>query len=288
MRRSLIHRNLVDLIEARNLLQARLLGRLFSGALNRHLKLALKGGMAMRVAHGVRRNTKDIDLDADFDTSLASLQAHVRRSIQAALVDANLSGLTVSEPKQTETTARWKIFGSLPGHESVPFSLTVEVSMRETIDDTKVRQVPLEVEGRQIMVPVWSDEKLYLNKVCALLSTNRDAPRDVLDLDVLVRANVGLDACALRNRLVADNPHASNWNADQWTEWMWKKLEAFDEDRFNTEIVAQWTAHPRPTWEDWQELLIRVGTALEGVIAAAFPDKVSQEAELAPAYSEKL
>lgn len=271
MSHALQQEDLIDLIEARNMLQARLLGRLFSSSFNRHLKLAVKGGMAMRVAHGVARNTKDIDLDADFDTSLQGLRNHVRRSIQSSLVDAGLTGLTVSEPKQTQTTARWKIFGSLPNHEHIPFSLTVEVSMRENIDDNLVREVPMELDGKQVFVPVWVDEKLYMNKVCALLSSVRDAPRDVLDLDVLVRADVGIDAPALRARLLEDNPHAKSWDSDDWVKWLWDKLEAFDEDRFNTEIAAQWTDNPHPTWDDWQDLLLRVGTQLEGVLRQAFP-----------------
>lgn len=274
---TLAQEDLVDLIEARNMLQARILGKLFSSSFNRHLKLAVKGGMAMRVAHGVARNTKDIDLDADFDTSLQGMRNHVRRSIQASLVDAGLSGLTVSEPKQTETTARWKIFGSLPNHEQIPFSLTIEVSMRESIEDEMVREVPMHVDGKQVFIPVWVDEKLYMNKVCALLSSVRDAPRDVLDLDVLVRADVGLDIPALRARLLDDHPQSHSWSSDDWVKWLWDKLEAFDEDRFTTEIAAQWTDNPHPTWDDWQELLLRVGSRLEVVLKQAFPDQEQQD-----------
>lgn len=287
---ALAQEDLVDLIEARNMLQARILGKLFSTSFNRHLKLAVKGGMAMRVAHGVARNTKDIDLDADFETSLQGMRNHVRRSIQASLVDAGLSGLTVSEPKQTETTARWKIFGNLPNHEQIPFSLTVEVSMRESIEDEMVRDVPMHVDGKQVFIPVWVDEKLYMNKVCALLSSVRDAPRDVLDLDVLVRADVGLDLPALRARLLDDHPQAHSWNSDDWVKWMWDKLEAFDEDRFNTEIAAQWTDNPHPTWDDWQELLLRVGSRLEVVLKQAFPDQEQQDmtVETTPARPESV
>src|SRR3546814_4826492 len=102
---------MLDPMAARELVQARLLVALFSRTMRR--EIVLKGGMAMRIlAHSVRY-TKDIDL-ASPDTVPA---AAVRSSIRAAIADLRASGILadfkVSEPKQTDTTLRWKIGGAI-------------------------------------------------------------------------------------------------------------------------------------------------------------------------------
>src|SRR5690606_8708506 len=96
----------------RDLVQARIVGRLFAQKVK---GLALKGGMAMRMSHGKwARATKDIDLDADMDMPLATVQGVVRRAIDEAISDGLLENVKVTEPKQTETTERWKIAGTDP------------------------------------------------------------------------------------------------------------------------------------------------------------------------------
>src|SRR3546814_17361444 len=92
---------------ARELVQARLLGALFSRTMRR--EILLKGGMAMRIlAHSVRY-TKDIDL-ASPDTVPA---AAVRSSIRTAIADLRASGILaafkVSAPNPTAPTLLWKI-----------------------------------------------------------------------------------------------------------------------------------------------------------------------------------
>src|SRR3546814_13751423 len=101
--------------------------------------------MAMRIlAHSVRY-TKDIDL-ASPDTVPA---AAVRSSIRAAIADLRASGILadfkVSEPKQTDTTLRWKIGGAIGG---TAINLTVEVSRRPGLPTDHVQPATREEERR--------------------------------------------------------------------------------------------------------------------------------------------
>ncbi len=137
---------------AREALQARILVELMGNALAK--ELVLKGGLAMRLAHGSERYTKDIDLDADPAFPKQRIQGIVRRSIAGAISSGLIDDAVVTDPKQTETTLRWKISGFYPG-STEPLHLTVEVSRRTPL-------VPLGV------VEV----------------------RDLFDLDVLIRANI--------------------------------------------------------------------------------------------------
>lgn len=120
----------LELAAVRESLQTRLLVELMSNAM--HKELVLKGGMAMRAVHGSVRYTKDIDLDADLKFSRARVHGIVQRSIQRALSAGLIDNPTVTEPKQTETTMRWKIVGTQPGGQA-PVNLTVEVSRRTAL-----------------------------------------------------------------------------------------------------------------------------------------------------------
>lgn len=103
-----------DVAFSRELLQAKLLLELMSQAA--HKDLVLKGGLAMRALVGSTRYTMDIDLDAAPEISLARIQGIVRRSIDRVLKQQGLlEDPRVTEPKQTETTLRWKVNGRAPG-----------------------------------------------------------------------------------------------------------------------------------------------------------------------------
>ena len=100
----------MELAVVREALQSRLLVELMGNAM--HKELVLKGGMAMRAVHGSVRYTKDIDLDADLKYSKGRVQGIVKRSIERAVSSGLIANAKVTEPKQTETTLRWKIVGT--------------------------------------------------------------------------------------------------------------------------------------------------------------------------------
>lgn len=173
---------------ARELLQARLMGRLFAQRVH---DLALKGGLALRAAYGSYRATKDIDLDAGETLHLSDVQARVRRAIRQATATGVVRDVVVSEPKQTDTVARWKILG----HEPVtgaPVHLTVEVSFRDRIDPASVCEVPFQPSSADpvSVLTVYTAPALAFKKVQALLAPGREAVRDLSDLFLLIEAHV--------------------------------------------------------------------------------------------------
>src|SRR6266576_1011038 len=119
---------MATLSEIRDSLQQRLLTHLYRGS--ESSSLVLKGGAAMRVLTESARSTQDLDFDHDPHRSLASLQKTVRSAIERALQGSGLPLVSISEPKQTDIVARWKISSRTSAGENL--HLTVEVSRRRT------------------------------------------------------------------------------------------------------------------------------------------------------------
>jgi len=149
------------LSEIRDGLQQRLLTHLYRGAESSNL--VLKGGAAMRVLTASARYTQG----------------------------SGLSQVAISEPKQTDTVARWKITGCTSAGESL--HLTVEVSRRRAPDLGHVIKVPVQIADRtlpRVYVSVYDEQARADNKLRALLDENRTASRDIYDLELLLARGV--------------------------------------------------------------------------------------------------
>jgi predicted nucleotidyltransferase component of viral defense system len=180
---------MANLAEIRDALQQRLLTYLFRGA--EGSSLVLKGGGAMRVITESARYTQDLDFDHDPHRTLGSLQRTVRAAIERALQGSGLISTSISEPKQTDTVARWKIAARTVAGEDV--HLTVEVSRRRAPDISHVVKVPVQVADRtlpRVYVSVYDEQALADNKLAALLDERRTAPRDIYDLELLLARGV--------------------------------------------------------------------------------------------------
>jgi Nucleotidyl transferase AbiEii toxin, Type IV TA system len=152
----------------------------------------------MKVRTGGARFTKDIDLDHDPRRGLDSLVKSMRKAIDQAFV-GGYKKIEVSEPKQTDTVARWKIHGAGPRGEE--FQLTVEVSRRHQIKMEDVEASLLQIrEGNfstRVYIDVYKSDKLAEMKLWALLDDNRIAPRDIYDLDLLIGEDAAPSAAAI-------------------------------------------------------------------------------------------
>lgn len=176
---------MATLSEIRDAFQQRLLTCLYRGS--ESTSLVLKGGAAMRVLTASGRYTQDLDFDHDPRRSLASLQKTLRSAIARALKGSGLTEARVSEPKQTDTVARWKISGRTSVGEAL--NLTVEVSRRGAPDLGHVVKIPVEISDRtlpRVYVSVYDEQALTDSKLAALLDARRTAPRDIYDLEVLL------------------------------------------------------------------------------------------------------
>src|SRR5277367_1219663 len=186
------------LSQLRDSLQQRLLTYLYRGT--ESSSLVLKGGAAMRVLTESARYTQDLDFDHDPHRSIASLQKTVRAAIDRAIHGSGLLGASISESKQTDTVARWKISGRTGAGENL--HLTVEVSRRQTPDPSHVLKVPVQMADRtlpRVYVSVYDEQALAENKLAALIDDRRTAPRDIYDLELLLARGVVPSAAAVKN-----------------------------------------------------------------------------------------
>jgi predicted nucleotidyltransferase component of viral defense system len=255
----------LDLAVVREALQTRLLVELMSNAM--HKELVLKGGMAMRAVHGSVRYTKDIDLDADLKHSRERVHGIVRRSIDRAVASGLISNATVSEPKQTETTLRWKIVGAQPGSDA-PLNLTVEVSRRATLTQGHVVEVPLSDAfggGVGAKVQVLDSQAIAVTKVLALTDPKRMAPRDLYDLHVLIQANVQEPA-----ELLAALPNAGE-RLPQAIAELWPKIESMSYAQFRNDVTPFLPSAVAAVIDEaaFDDMRLEVGTNVERWLQAA-------------------
>ncbi|WP_157995555.1 nucleotidyl transferase AbiEii/AbiGii toxin family protein [Peristeroidobacter soli] len=184
--------------DLRNAFQERLLAAIYKA--RQPGELILKGGGAMKVRTDSARFTQDIDLDHDPRRGLDSLVKSIRKAIDQAFV-GGFKKLQVTEPKQTDTVARWKIHGQGPKGED--FQLTVEVSRRHAINQEEIETALLQIRDRsfssRVYIDIYRADKLAEMKLYALLDDNRIAPRDIYDLDLLIGEGAAPSGEAMAN-----------------------------------------------------------------------------------------
>ena len=251
----------------RDCVQSRILAQIFTQRMN---GLVIKGGMAMRVAHDRHaRATKDIDMDASHDIPLATLQQIIRKAIDVSTRDQLLTDVKITEPKQTETTNRWKIAGTDPRTGQV-LHLTVEISRRDEINENDVRQLTYGCDKYE-WVQVYKDEIIAFQKIKALMSPTREAPRDISDLYLLIQASVQSPVPQLRQWLKAGG--VAN------LEQMWEKVERMDSKMFKTEVLPSLPPTPdgQYMYQDWEKIRLTVAEKVEQWIKEASDEDTQTE-----------
>jgi predicted nucleotidyltransferase component of viral defense system len=256
----------MELAVVREALQSRLLVELMGNAM--HKELVLKGGMAMRAVHGSVRYTKDIDLDADLKYSKGRVQGIVKRSIERAVSSGLIANAKVTEPKQTETTLRWKIVGTQPGSDA-PLNLTVEVSRRATITNGHIIEVPLPAVygggAPGVKVQVLDSQAIAVTKVLALTDPKRMAPRDLYDLHVLIEAKVDDPI-----HLLLSLPEAGVRLPQAMAE-LWPKIEAMTYEQFKSDVIPYLPDNVAKAIDEdaFEDMRLQVGTSVEKWLKAA-------------------
>lgn len=256
----------MELAVVREALQSRLLVELMGNAM--HKELVLKGGMAMRAVHGSVRYTKDIDLDADLKYSKGRVQGIVKRSIERAVSSGLIANAKVTEPKQTETTLRWKIVGTQPGSDA-PLNLTVEVSRRATIANGHIIEVPLPAVygggAPGVKVQVLDSQAIAVTKVLALTDPKRMAPRDLYDLHVLIEAKVDDPT-----HLLLSLPEAGVRLPQAMAE-LWPKIEAMTYEQFKSDVIPYLPDNVAKAIDEdaFEDMRLQVGTSVEKWLKAA-------------------
>jgi hypothetical protein len=156
----------------------------------------VKGGANLRYFYRSHRYSEDIDFDAVLGEGW-KLSEQVDGALAAKALELLLRGYdigvaNINKAKQTETTRRWKLLLSAPGHDD-PISTKVEFSARngdqrfdiETVDENVTKPYGILRPSLQRYRPAAAIEQ----KIHALALRNETQTRDVFDLDLLFRGH---------------------------------------------------------------------------------------------------
>lgn len=155
--------------------------------------VALRGGCNLRFFYGSVRCSEDLDLDVQ-RVPVRTLKGRVEGLLQGpallnALRSRGISVHSVSAPKQTETTQRWKVSLQVPG-AAVPVPTKVEFSRRGDIRGAKIEAIDpgfaREHQQHLVLLPHYTVEAAVVQKVRALVGRTQVQARDVFDLSVLL------------------------------------------------------------------------------------------------------
>lgn len=176
---------------------------LFLAQLGRRLDKTLyvvKGGCNLRFFHRSVRLSEDLDLDVA-GIGRHALQDKVRLLLRSATFTQVLRarGLAldrVSEPKQTDTTQRWKVgLGWGSGHSPLPTK--IEFSRRGLDDDVGFESVdPRLIRAYQLppfMASHYRVNAALRQKIGALANRRELQARDVFDVHHLIAGGAGVE-----------------------------------------------------------------------------------------------
>ena len=166
---------------------------------------AIKGGCNLRFFFESVRYSEDIDLD------VAGLPVHALKEKVTAILrgpalsmplrSRGVSITSVSAPKQTDTTQRWKVGLAVEGH-STGLHTKIEFSRRATTEEAKIEVVAATVLAEHQLMPLLAPHyplaPALRQKVSALVGRTIVQARDVFDLAVLF-ARAGQSVEALRS-----------------------------------------------------------------------------------------
>lgn len=159
---------------------------------------AIKGGCNLRFFFESVRYSEDIDLD------VAGLPVHALKEKVSAILGGSalsmglrsrgIAAASVSAPKQTETTQRWKVGLSVDGH-ALPLHTKIEFSRRPTTEESRVEPIAASVLAEHQLMPFLAPHyplaAALRQKVGALAGRSVVQARDVFDLGVLFARSSG-------------------------------------------------------------------------------------------------
>jgi Nucleotidyl transferase AbiEii toxin, Type IV TA system len=167
--------------------------RVLQGRLNQR-NYVLKGGANLRYFFQSVRFSEDIDLDAaeiePWNLARRVDQVLGSPGIRLLLRNRDLTLETVSLPKQTDTTQRWKLSIVAGGRRG---AVHTKIEFRHGHPDPRrtLDAVPERVVGPYSMQPPtllhYTGNAAIEQKIKALASRNEPQARDVFDLDLLLR-----------------------------------------------------------------------------------------------------
>jgi predicted nucleotidyltransferase component of viral defense system len=150
---------------------------------------AVKGGICLRFFLRSPRLSEDMDLDIGMKMPVQTLEKAVdsvleSRALMAYLEPRGIRELSVSKPKQTATTQRWKI--QLHQKDALSYSTKIEFSRRAPTIDAETGVIAAPLLSHYQLTPFgaryYAAPAIVNQKLQALASPTRNALRDLFDL----------------------------------------------------------------------------------------------------------
>jgi hypothetical protein len=236
-------------------LQFRMLSSIFAKMAKN--EIALKGGMAMRVHAGDSRNTRDLDFSADpVHPSVDALKKRVRSAISNFKAQSPAyAGFTVTEPKMTDTTMRWKVNGKIAGED---VSFKIEISRRTALPSEHIERKVWKPDFAPgvVAVDIYDGPAMIASKVAALIADARNAPRDVYDIWVMGQMQFELTQ-DLRERLLSVEPDI--------VRKAWQKIDGMTYFQARTELLPYLSENMRSGFDEgmWDSIRLQATENIE-------------------------
>jgi predicted nucleotidyltransferase component of viral defense system len=184
---------------------------------------AVKGGCNLRFFFKSVRYSEDIDLDVQ-KVATTTLRANVRNVLRhKALIDSlKTYGVEIvrqSEPKQTDTTQRWKIALGVSGYtREIPTK--IEFSRRTGINGALMESVDRDIIAKYHLFPInlyhYPRIEAIKQKISALIGRTQTQARDVFDLAHLIHDGLVVGEFRLSRKQVeeaSDNALSISYDA---------------------------------------------------------------------------
>lgn len=154
---------------------------------------SLKGGCNLRFFLNSIRYSEDIDLDVQI-IAKETLQNKINTILTSStfkqiLRTRGIEINTVTKPKQTDTTQRWKLSLNV-ANSPFPLPTKIEFSRRTFGQDVKFSTVSSNILSQYHLQPImlnhYPAEKAYEQKLKALIFRSQTQARDIFDLYLLI------------------------------------------------------------------------------------------------------
>ncbi len=236
---------------------------LFLAQLARRVKPALfvlKGGCNLRFFHQSVRYSEDMDLDLG-EIGAGAFRDKVRevlasRPFAQVLEARGVAIERVSEPKQTDTTQRWKL-GLRAQGAALPLPTKIECSRRGLEDGSILGSVdPIVARAYRLppfMVNHYDGASALRQKIGALAGRRETQARDVFDLHHLLAGGDTLRASPERDEDVVERARANALTVDF--------------GRFKSQVLAYLEPEAQAQYDSpsaWDTIVLEVVEALRG------------------------
>jgi predicted nucleotidyltransferase component of viral defense system len=217
---------------------------------------ALKGGCNLRFFFKSIRYSEDIDFDVH-TISRQTLQKNVNQIFDSSgfrqiLRSAKMEIARLSEPKQTDTTQRWKVHVQIEG-PAPKLPTRIEFSRRRFDTGVLFEPVDPEIVRTQDLRPVLAShyglEAALAQKIDALASRAQTQARDVFDLAWLIeRSGQELRLRGDKRTLTAACENAMSVSSDQFKSQVVAYLLPEYQEYYGTQKA----------WNSLQENVVRI------------------------------